>query len=294
MKHRMLVGAAALAGACATAARPGGDAAARWTLVSEDHEAEYFYDPGSVERLGGMIRLRMRLVIRPNPGGEIRSAIVQAEINCAEQSSSFRSFQIFGEGGAPLRSNPTDMRPDVQSIRYSSPEQALYRRYCPASLVRPVPVPPHVPMIVSPPRATPLPSPMAPPPTPPPPLLLPPNSFRPAVRAQWLTPLASLITERDYPGAALRTDAEGMTRVSLRVSRHGRVTACTVTESSGSSVLDAATCRILTARARFRPARDARGRRLADTVGAGVRWVIPVEVKPKPAAGEPQPPGEQS
>ena len=83
-------------------------------------------------------------------------------------------------------------------------------------------------------------------------------------------------------------------RVSLRVSRQGHVTACTVTSSSRSSVLDAATCQILASRARFTPARDERGRTVADTVAAGVRWVIPADPEPEPAEGPAQPPDEQS
>lgn len=73
-----------------------------------------------------------------------------------------------------------------------------------------------------------------------------------------------------------------------------RVTACTITESSGSSVLDAATCRLLTARAGFTPARDARGRTVEDTVEAAVRWLIPAEPAPEPEGAPAQPPDEQS
>ena len=296
MKYLMLGGAAAtaVAGACGSAsAQPAAGAAVRWSPVSEDYRAEYFYDPRGVERLGGMIRFRMRFLMRPGRDRVVRSAIAQVEINCAEQATSHLGFELYGEGGALLESrSQSEIGPDVRRIRSGSPEEVLYRRLCPASLVRPIPVPPPPPpfVTVTPPRA-PLTSPMPPFP---PPLPLPSNHSQPAVRAQWMTPLATLISEDDYPAAALRTHAQGTVRASLRVSRQGRVTACTITASSGSSVLDAATCRILTARAGFTPARDSRGRTVTDTAAAGVRWVIPVDPEPEPAEGPPQPPGEQS
>jgi TonB family protein len=58
------------------------------------------------------------------------------------------------------------------------------------------------------------------------------------------------------------------------------VTSCTVTSSSGSASLDAATCRIMTERARFIPARDRRGRAVADSLSARVRWVLPEDGEP--------------
>jgi protein TonB len=52
------------------------------------------------------------------------------------------------------------------------------------------------------------------------------------------------------------------------------VTNCSVTSSSGSSALDAATCRLLTSRARFTPARDSSGNPTTDTVSARIVWRI--------------------
>jgi hypothetical protein len=53
------------------------------------------------------------------------------------------------------------------------------------------------------------------------------------------------------------------------------VTACTVTESSGSASLDSTTCRLLQERALFTPARDSRGEPVSDTVVSRVSWRLP-------------------
>jgi TonB family protein len=121
----------------------------------------------------------------------------------------------------------------------------------------------------------------APPPprlmSPPLPGLPPPSgsATAPPVRAQLRTPVPQLITSRDYPAAALRAGVEGLVRVRLEISRRGRVARCTIVQSSGSELLDTATCGLLQARARFKPARNARGRTVGDSALAPVRWVIP-------------------
>lgn len=114
----------------------------------------------------------------------------------------------------------------------------------------------------------PLPAPPAPPPPPPPPRS---GRMEPArARAN----LASLISNEDYPGEALRNDEQGTVGFRLHVGPDGRVAGCDVTSSSGSASLDSTTCRILTARARFSPARDRRGRPTTDTVSARIVWRI--------------------
>lgn len=86
--------------------------------------------------------------------------------------------------------------------------------------------------------------------------------------------VASLFTVYDYPEAALEELEQGALIVELSVSAEGRAAACRIVESSDSVSIDAATCRILTRRARFRPARDAAGRPIADRVQQKVRWEI--------------------
>ncbi|WP_349356544.1 energy transducer TonB [Sphingosinicella terrae] len=107
-----------------------------------------------------------------------------------------------------------------------------------------------------------------PPPAPPPP---PPRTVEPArARAN----LASYVSNDDYPASALRNEEEGTTGFRLTVGPNGRVSDCTVTSSSGSSALDAATCRIMRSRARFTPARDNRGNPTTDSVSARITWRI--------------------
>jgi protein TonB len=107
------------------------------------------------------------------------------------------------------------------------------------------------------------------PPVPPSP---PHRTFEPArARAN----LGSYVSDADYPDSASRDGEQGTTRFRLSVGADGRVTDCTVTGSSGSSALDAATCRLMKSRARFTPARDSNGNPATDNVASAIRWVLP-------------------
>jgi protein TonB len=83
-----------------------------------------------------------------------------------------------------------------------------------------------------------------------------------------------LISNDDYPASALRAEEEGTTGFRLSIGANGRVTNCQITSSSGSSALDSATCRLLTSRARFTPARDSTGSPTTDTHTARIVWRI--------------------
>ena len=295
MRYGILCGvaAAALAGAWDVAAAQTAVGNESWETVVSDEEGRIQYDPASVERAGGMVRSRLRVIVNPERPGSMRSALVGVEINCPGQTLAFLSYEMFGEGGRPLPSPPPGPH-DIEPIRSGSPEEILYRRLCPAALVRPIVPPPAPPMITvaPPPMRYPAPvAPPAPPPPPPPPPRTDPSGI--SVRARPLVPLASLVSADDYPAAALRAEAQGRVRVRLDISRQGRVTGCAVLESSGHSVLDAATCRIFTARARFAPARNRRGRTVKDTANAAVVWRIPIDLPTTPPE-PPQPPEEQS
>ena len=69
---------------------------------------------------------------------------------------------------------------------------------------------------------------------------------------------ASQIQE-NYPSRALREEVEGTVGVRVTVTPDGRATGCSVTASSGSSVLDEAACRGMERYARFDPALDRSG-----------------------------------
>jgi len=93
--------------------------------------------------------------------------------------------------------------------------------------------------------------------------------------------IANLISYMDYPVEALRTGAQGTTRVKLAVDESGIVTGCSTLASSGHEILDQATCNLLRSRAVFTPARDADGRPVPDTVNSPpIRWSIQGPVPP--------------
>src|SRR5436305_8089442 len=71
--------------------------------------------------------------------------------------------------------------------------------------------------------------------------------------------LANYVCASDYPVEALRHHEEGTVGFHLDISVEGLVTACQVTESSGSAALDQRTCKLMSTRIRFTPTRDAQG-----------------------------------
>jgi protein TonB len=89
--------------------------------------------------------------------------------------------------------------------------------------------------------------------------------------------LASYVSDEDYPGTAVRNEEQGTTRFRLTVGADGKVKECSVTASSGSSSLDATTCKLMKQRAKFTPAKNNRGEPTGDTVASAIRWVLPTD-----------------
>ena len=110
-----------------------------------------------------------------------------------------------------------------------------------------------------------------PPPGPPPPLPVIVDPPRPKA------PLQALVSELDYPMSALANREQGRVEFRLDVGANGRVLGCTITRSSGSSALDATTCRILRSRARYTPARNSNGMPVGYAVEDAVEWRLPGE-----------------
>ena len=133
----------------------------------------------------------------------------------------------------------------------------------------PMPVPPTPPAVYVPPQPIVVPPAPPAPPAPPPPRVVPPQRAR--------ANLNSYFSADDYPAAALRGNDQGTTGFSLTIGANGRVEACTVTSSSGSSALDQATCRILRSRARYTPARDQSGNPTSGRDSGRVTWRLPSE-----------------
>ncbi|MDP3907025.1 energy transducer TonB [Novosphingobium sp.] len=83
------------------------------------------------------------------------------------------------------------------------------------------------------------------------------------------------VSTSDYPSAGIRGELEGLVKVRLTIGADGKPGDCTVTASSGHDVLDDATCAKLLRRARFDPASDQTGAKVAGTWTTAVRWDIP-------------------
>jgi TonB family protein len=85
----------------------------------------------------------------------------------------------------------------------------------------------------------------------------------------------SWVVTNDYPLASLRNEDEGVTGFRVTVNVTGRVSACAVTQSSGFPLLDEATCKHVSDRAEFYPARDGSGKTMIGSYANRVRWQIP-------------------
>lgn len=107
--------------------------------------------------------------------------------------------------------------------------------------------PPAPPALVVPPPAPP-----APPPPPPAP-----SQARPVERQNFSRWSARI--QEAYPSRAVRREIEGNVGVSVVIGSNGRVQSCTVTSSSGESILDEAACEGMERYARYEPALDDRG-----------------------------------
>ena len=88
---------------------------------------------------------------------------------------------------------------------------------------------------------------------------------------------ASWVTTNDYPPASLRANESGTVAFLLTINPQGRVSACMIIMSSGHPLLDEATCSLVTRRASFTPARDARGRPTTGSYSNRIRWMVPTD-----------------
>jgi protein TonB len=84
--------------------------------------------------------------------------------------------------------------------------------------------------------------------------------------------IAGALRDSDYPRAAEAEGLAGTVGISFRVRTDGRVDRCTVVRSSGSALLDDLTCRLFTARYRFRPATNASGAATESTLQTSFTW----------------------
>jgi len=127
--------------------------------------------------------------------------------------------------------------------------------------------PPTITTVSAPPPAAP-PAPVLAPPAPAAPRYQPVAAVAKGSPGDWATP-------DDYPSRPLREGVQGTTGFRVSVGTNGRVTGCEVTSSSGNAELDAATCKLVSARARFAPAKDGEGQPTTGAYANRVKWVIP-------------------
>jgi periplasmic protein TonB len=126
-------------------------------------------------------------------------------------------------------------------------------------------------------EAQPVYAPRPPPAPPPPPLII----VSPPLKARTLRSAAvplnagEWITADDYPPSSIRTEESGTVQFLVKVGTDGRVLECKILASNASPTLDAQTCRLVTLRGRFTPARDKRRKAMIDTYTSRVRWTIP-------------------
>lgn len=83
------------------------------------------------------------------------------------------------------------------------------------------------------------------------------------------------ISDADYPAAAKAARQSGVVGFVLTVDHDGSVSDCTVTQSSGSKLLDSTTCRLIARRARFLAARNSENEPAAARWASRIRWTLP-------------------
>ena len=86
--------------------------------------------------------------------------------------------------------------------------------------------------------------------------------------------LDGAVTTYDYPPTAMREGRQGLSVISITITRDGRATDCSIHQSSGSPDLDARACEVTTTRTRFTPARGERGEPIDMAVRLPIRWVL--------------------
>ena len=89
---------------------------------------------------------------------------------------------------------------------------------------------------------------------------------RPLNYETWITP-------EDYPADAKAAGVSGNVMFKVSISETGQVSNCQILEGSGSPALDARTCELIIARAKFEPAKNGGGEPIAMDYSRTVRWV---------------------
>lgn len=99
-------------------------------------------------------------------------------------------------------------------------------------------------------------------------------SFTPRAATPRTNP-AGWVTTDDYRSNWIRQEMTGKARFRLEIAADGRVMNCTITGSSGHSQLDAATCALVSRRAKFQPARGSEGQPVVGSYSSAIDWQLP-------------------
>lgn len=83
------------------------------------------------------------------------------------------------------------------------------------------------------------------------------------------------VSTDDYKSNWVRQEMTGRARFRLEIAADGRVAGCTITGSSGHPELDAATCALVSRRAKFQPARGSEGEPVAGSYSNAIDWQLP-------------------
>lgn len=97
----------------------------------------------------------------------------------------------------------------------------------------------------------------------------------PAERATPRSSPGGWLTDADYPADAQRQKQDGTAGFRLDIDPTGTPVNCTITSSTGVASLDSATCARMMERARFTPAKDTKGREVADVYNGRITWRLP-------------------
>jgi protein TonB len=81
------------------------------------------------------------------------------------------------------------------------------------------------------------------------------------------------VSDKDYPRAARRDNAQGTVTVAYRIGTSGRVESCSLVTSANNAALDDQTCAIVK-RWRFNPARDTSGAKVPIDQTMTIGWRI--------------------
>ncbi len=85
----------------------------------------------------------------------------------------------------------------------------------------------------------------------------------------------NFFSTNDYPDEALRKQQFGTVGALVWLETTGRVSTCTIIESSAGPTLEDATCNILKRRGHFIPATDVQGKSIRAPIFTRIRWEIP-------------------